>query len=272
MQIVFDDAETLARAKVAVTNWYRTSIETVGKAYFSKTTGGANGAGLQKVTDTFAVIINGANFITNIETEINTFTINATRLFLATQPATSDPTYAAHPLTVLKSRVTALATPRIDTAIQTDLPAVVDARLDELISPTTISGHVATVLTPAAILAGVRAVITPEVIAQAVAQDAPLAVEAQLTSEKLNQAVLSVLTPEAMTIAVAGVVQAALVDPSFLANVAASVATQISNTLTTLVAQVTANKLNQAVNVIVNNAIANTVFPTVNPGNGTVTP
>lgn len=272
MQIVFDDAETLARAKIAVTNWYRTSIETVGKAYFSKSTNGVNGAGLQKVTDTFAVIVNGANFITNIEGEINTFTVNATRTFLGTQPAATDPNFAAHPLTVLKSRVTALAAPRIDAAIQNDLPAVVDARLDELISPATIGTHVATVLTPATILAGVQSVITPEVIAQAVAQDAPLAVEAQLTNEKLNQAVLSVLTPEAMTIAVAGVVQAALVDPAFLANVAATVTTQIAAALPNLVAQITANKLNTAINVIVDNAIANTVFPTVDPGNGTVTP
>ena len=273
MNINFDEIELQSRARLAVMNFYRSTIERVGKEYFSvNPVSGQENTGLRKTRDAFLTIISGVNFTNNIIAEIEKFIVNTATAYLIRQPAPTAPDYATHPTTILHSRVLSLATPRIDAAIDAELPALVSAKLDELVTPESISSGVQQVLTPELITQSIREVLTPAAIREAVAADAAVAMNDALTPDLVRGSVAAVLGTIQVQEAIRPLAEAHLATESFQARLQDEIVAHLNTYLAVRVAQVLANKLEQPINIMVDQAIANTVMPQVNPGEGTVTP
>lgn len=273
MNINFDELELQARARNAVTTFYRSTIERVGKEYFSvNPTSGQEREGLRKIRDAFLTIINGISFTNNITAEIDKFVINTAAAYLIRQPAPTAPDYATHPTTVLNARVLALATPRIDAAIDAELPALVTATLDQLVTPESIAAGVQQVLTPELVTQSIREVLTPSAIRDAVAADATAAMDTALTDDLVRGSVAAVLGTVQLQEAIRPLADALLASETFQTRVQTEIAAHLDTYLATRVAQVLANKLEQPINIMVDAAIASTVMPQVDPQAGTVTP
>ena len=273
MDIKIDEIELQSRARTAVINFYRATIETVGKQYFSvNPVSGQENTGLRKIRDAFLTIISGVNFTNNITAEIEKFIINTATAYLIRQPAPTAPDYATHPTTVLHNRVLSLATPRIDAAIDAELPALVSTTLDELVTPESIASGVQQVLTPELITQSIREVLTPTAIREAVAVDAAAAMGEMLTPDLVRGSVAAVLGTVQVQEAIRPLAETHLASESFQTRLQNEIAAHLNTYLAVRVAQVLANKLEEPINIMVDQAIANTVMPQVNPGEGTVTP
>lgn len=273
MNITFSDTELLARATIAVQTWYLQTIQTIGKQYFSQNPSTrVDGEGLKKVKDAFLTKINGVGFDNAVAANIDTFCTNATASYLATKPPTADTNYATHPLVVLESQIRTLAAPAIQAAVAADLPAAVNAKMDELVTPASIQTYVAQVLTPASISGAIAEIVNPAYIKTAVQADVPAAVQLEITSQKIAEAVQTVLTPAALLVAVNASVNAQITQEAVTTALGNAVATYIQANAATVMAQIAANKLQQSISIVVDGVIASTVNPTLDPNGGTVTP